>query len=75
MSSKSVMDRVAELGPQVNEFLVSRIKEYDPDLTEQTLEQALEQDVAVSIMTLELLLAAQKKTAADMGIDYIKALP
>lgn len=75
MPSKSVMDRVAELGPQVNKFLVGKIKEYDPDLTDLSLDQALEQDVAVSIMTLELLLAAQKKTAADMGIDYIKALP
>jgi len=75
MSSKSVMDRVAELGTQVNGFLCGKIREYDPELTDLTVDQALEQDIAVSIMTLELLLAAQKKTAADMGIDYIKALP
>jgi len=75
MSSKSVTDRVADLGPQVNKFLCDKLREYEPDLTTQTVEQALEQDVAVSIMTLEVLLASQISTAKKMGINYKNALP
>lgn len=74
MSSKSVMDRVAELGPQVNHFICSKIRDYEPDLSRQTMDQAIEQDIAVSILCLESLLAAQKATAAAMGINYLNAL-
>lgn len=74
MSSKDVMARVAELGPRVNAFLCDKIREYQPDLTNQSVDQAVEQDVAVSIMVLQTLLAAQQSTAESMGIDYKNAL-